>query len=183
MNDGEKMLDDLERQRLMSAQVNGRIPITESDKVHEAWYVEAKEVRTPEDLAAFATRMREDYQHDYGTICHAAAACAIAAAWCINRGPTGGITGFQAGAIFWEFYRYWLHEDGPARLIKYDDLLYPQYEYKFGKTIDKSTWEWVQAEARKKLDDDGDHAHVNVVRHWRSIVAGRVPFGLSVVER
>lgn len=46
-------------------------------------------------------------EHDYGTICVAIGAIAAAAARAADRSPNGGITGFQAGAVFWEFTRAW----------------------------------------------------------------------------
>ena len=36
---------------------------------------------------------------DYGTVCHAIALSAVA------RTAQGGITGFQAGAVMWEFIK------------------------------------------------------------------------------
>src|SRR6266550_4316712 len=56
--------------------------ITESMHVHEAWYDEAQKM-TAEQLPAFIQHLLTDYDHDYGTICHAVAAAAIAGAQAI----------------------------------------------------------------------------------------------------
>jgi hypothetical protein len=161
--------------------------ITEDDKaVLDQWRKEAKE-QTLETLPAWLKHLSEDYDHDYGTICHAIALGAYAAAGVVDRGPHGGITGFQASAIMWEFMRYWNNIEGPCRLMQYSNMLYPQYEDKYNKTIDKSTWEWLQKEARAKLyrvaeDRLGGQLEPTtlVLEHWQTIIDGKVPFGYTI---
>lgn len=159
--------------------------ISEEMKVHEEWYNTAKQIQTPEQLSDLINHLINDYEHDYGTICHACAAAAIAAANVINRSPVGGITGFQASAIFWEFWRHWfyghdLKKSPPATLLEHTNLLYPQYEYKY-TSIFPETWKWVQEEAKKLLLDDR-MMDDSVKSHLQSIVDGVVPFGLTVRE-
>ena len=72
--------------------------ITEEMGIHKEWMKRARDM-TMADLPEFLRELTEDYDHDYGTICHAIAAAAVAAAWSVERTPQGGITGFQAGAI------------------------------------------------------------------------------------
>ena len=156
--------------------------ITEKDKdVIESWVKETDKV-TLDNLPAFLRHLTADYQHDYGTICHAVAISAVAAAKAVNRTDAGGITGFQAGAVFWEFYKRWLMEDGPARLLKYNDMLYPQYAGNFAKTISPDTWAWLQEQAKKNLGNKQAGAHGKVMAHWQSIADGKVPFGFKVKE-
>jgi hypothetical protein len=153
--------------------------ITEADKgIIEQWYNDARNQRT-DTVAEFITRLMNDYEHDYGTVCHALAACAIAAASSADKEEQGGITGFQAGAVMWQFIQKWMHEDGPMRLVKYDKMLYPQYEDDFDKTLSGHTWEWLQNKAGEKLQDPGG-AHPAVAAHWQSIVDGTVPFSYRV---
>lgn len=154
--------------------------ITEESKVHEQWYVDAKAV-TADTLPAFITKLTTEYQHDYGTICHAVAAAGIAAMSAVNASPAGGITGFQASCIMWEFIKRWMHIDGPARLLQYDNMLFPQYEHKF-RAIDKDTWEYLQAKATKDLADKVETLHPRVRAHMETIVAGTVPFGYRVED-
>ena len=108
--------------------------ITEKQQVHVRWYEDAKN-QTVESLPVFISHIASDYGHDYGTICHAMAAGAIAAATAIDKSPVGGITGFQAGAVMWEFIRNWnfSHNRCGLRIIDYDNFLYPQYSYKYQK--------------------------------------------------
>lgn len=165
---------------------SSRRTITEKEGLHEQWYQRAEEM-TLAKLPEFLRELTEDYVHDYGTICHAIAAAAVAAAWAVERSPVGGITGFQAGAIMWEFLTHWQTEyrDKPLRLLDYGNLLYPQYRDRF-TGISPATWTWVQQQAAEELAAEEmrqPHQAANsVVDHWRSIVAGNVPFGLRVVE-
>jgi hypothetical protein len=155
--------------------------ITEKDRVQDEWYKEAKTI-TEETLPAFIHKLINDYVHDYGTICHAVAAAAIAGAYAIEHSPTGGITGFQSGAVMWEFVQEWLYERGkPLALVRYENMLYPQYDFKFEKVIDEDTWTWLQEQAKKELDN-ASIADVapSVISHWKNIVAGKVPFGYKV---
>jgi hypothetical protein len=156
--------------------------ITEEMNVHTEWYKEAKE-QTLETLPAFMKKLSEEFEHDYGTICHALAASAIASAWAMNRTEQGGITGFQGGAVMWEFIKNWGYggELKPLRLFDYSNMLYPQYEQYFEKNISEDTWNWLQAQATEKLN--GNNAISASVRvHLESIVNGVVPFGYSVIK-
>lgn len=155
-------------------------PIKEEDKVHVQWYEEARK-QTLDTLPDFLKKLTTNYQHDYGTICHAIAAAAVGAAWAVEHSPQGGITGFQGGAVMWEFMKHWNGIEFPAWLRKGQDMLYPQYEEEF-TTISKETWAWLQAEARKKLSADPKQPG-RVADHWRAIVDGKVPFGYGVSER
>lgn len=158
-----------------------RISITEEMGVHKEWYKQAKEV-TAENLPEFIRHLSEDYIHDYGTIVHAITAGAIASCWVVNNSPHGGITGFQAGAVMWEFIKNWMHyENEPMRLVNYKNMLYPQYGKKFQKVISKNTFKWLQEEAQKKIAANLDAAP-RVIKHWESIVEGRVPFGYEIEE-
>lgn len=118
----------------------------------------------------------------YGQICVAIGAIAVAAARAADRSPNGGITGFQAGAIFWEFSRGWgVFGDGPKRMVTYADMCYPQYADKFALTITPDVWTHLQTLAAKNLTDS-PNANPEVIAHWKSIVAGVVPFGHTVKE-
>jgi len=93
-NGGQKLLDSLETNRIKDAEKAGRKLIREEDGIQKEWYEEARKM-TVEQLPMFLKKLVEDYQHDYGTICHAVAAGALSAAHAVNHSPTGGITGFQ----------------------------------------------------------------------------------------
>lgn len=150
--------------------------IDETDKeIIRQWFTE--DVSSVDE---FINKLATEYEHDYGTIVHAMAAVAIRAMLKLDETPQGGITGFQAGAIMWKFIRNWMHYEGPMKLMRYENMLYPQYAESFATTIDAATWEYLQDTAKKKLAEDG-HVHPNVRAHWISIVEGRVPFGYTLV--
>lgn len=160
--------------------------ITQEEKIHEKWFADADKI-TLETLPEFLRHLIEDYEHDYGTICHALSAGAIATMWAMNNHPQGGITGFQAGAVLWGVIKNWSYRSNKTglRLVDYDDLLYPQYEYKFSKTISSDTWALLQKQAQERLDKnavDAFGAADIVVNHWKNIVAGVLPFGFKIKD-
>ena len=110
-------------------------------------------------------------------------ACSIATMWAMNRTDQGGITGFQASAIMWEFIKHWNYTDNKTgmKIVNYDDMLYPQYDFKFQKTITESIWKSIQDVAKNHLEEN-ETAHPNVIAHWKSIVNGKIPFGYKIVK-
>ena len=98
----------------------------------------------------------------------------------MNSEPEGGLTGFQAGFVWWGFFKLWMQAgDGPMRMVDYSDLLYPQYEHKF-REISSDTWEWAQTKARSLIAEHTTNVHPDVFTHWQAIADGVVPFGLIV---
>lgn len=160
-----------------------RKPITEESGEHKAWKEQAEKIRTPEELSKFVRHLTEDYEHDYGTICHAITAAMLASYKVINNSPQGGITGFQASCIGWEMVEEFMgRSEGGKRLMRYEDLLYPQYESKF-RTISSYTAEWLKKAAADKLaEHHANPAHPNVMEHWKRLADGEIPFGLTVVD-
>ncbi len=152
-------------------------------KAVESWYEITDQVRDPQALLVFFDKLNE-FSQNYNTVPNALAAGALATAKMLDRWlRNGGITGFQAGFVMWEFVRRWLHIEGPVQLVQYRDMLYPQYADKFAKTIDQETW--VQEQAKKLLEKDGEISSQNdyFTEHLKSIVAGTPPFGYQVVDR
>ena len=156
-----------------------KMKITEEMEIHKEWIPEAHK-QMLDTIPDFLAHLLNDYTHNYGTIVHAVAAGMIATLSAMNKAEQGGITGFQASCLWWELMPELLMEKPPVKLIVYEDLLYPQYAYKFQPIISPKLWEWVQEEAKKKLADITSPVHPNVKAHWESIVDGKVPFGLMV---
>jgi hypothetical protein len=154
--------------------------ITEEMGVHKDWYKQAKEMR-PEDLPNFINRLLDDYEHDYGTICHALTAGAIATLYAMNNYEQGGITGFQAGCIMWEFIKNWNYTDNKTslKITDFDKMLYPQYANSFEKTLSSTTWEALRKEAEVLLEENKDASPI-VIQHWKSIIDGNIPFGYKL---
>jgi hypothetical protein len=135
-----------------------RAKLSETE-ARQAWYPATRDL-TLETLPGFLRSLAEDYEHDYGTIAVAIAAAALAAARAMDKTEQGGITGFQAGAVFWEFTRDWAYfPEGPKRMQIISDMLYPQNEDKFASTIDEDDWEWLRDEAAKNLAGPIHEAH------------------------
>jgi hypothetical protein len=142
---------------------------------------EAEKVSTKEELDAFIDKMGKT-QQDYDSIVWACYAAMKAAFNVMNRGPQGGISGFQAGFIGWQAVEDFMgmSQDSPKKILDYDNLLYPQYAEKFDKTISTETWNHIQEKAKKNLDTESGHP--NVVAHWKSIRDGHIPFGFIVKD-
>ncbi len=149
--------------------------------VKEQLEKERKDIKSFDDLVAFLQRVKDNCNTGYGTAPRAIAQAALATAWFLSS--DFGITGFQAGCVMWDFIRDWLYSGNECgmKIMDYDDMLYPQYEYKYQKTIRRDTFEALQKTAQKRLEES-EYAHPNVINHWKSIVDGNVPFGYVVRE-
>lgn len=157
--------------------------VTEANTdIVEGWHAKARDVVTMRDVVAFYDELANDYEHDYGTICHAMAALGIAAMRALNNSEQGGITGFQAGCVMWEFIKHFMHMEGPMRLIEYKDILYPQFDDKFDKKLSKEMLEWLQEKAKKAMDGNVMMSIAVAQRH-HDIIAGKLPEGWSLEEK
>ncbi len=158
----------------------------ESKEIMKEWFTEAKEM-TLEKLPEFLRKLTEDYVQDYGTIVSAMVAGALGTVWAINKSGQGGITGFQAGFVPLYFYREWSDIKGPFKVVKFEDMIYPQYEEKFARVMEvetfKGIYELTVKTIQKHIFDSKDGGvfviptHPDVCRHWLSILDGFVPFG------
>lgn len=155
--------------------------ITEEMHMEKAWFKEATETDEA-GLPDFFARIVHGYNHDYGTMCHAVAACALAASWAACEEI--GLSGFQAGFVMWDFIKNWTYTGNECglKILNYDDMLYPQYDFKFDKVIYKDTYESIQGKAKKNLETRS-FASGAVIQHWKKIAEGYVPFGYRVEER
>lgn len=139
-----------------------------------------KKIKTRDDLFAFLRDVEDNYNSGYGAAPHAIAQGALAVAWYLSG--VFGITGFQAGATLWDFIRDWSFPSNKCgmKIVDYDNMLYPQYGYKFaGQTISKDVWKRLQEEAVKNIGTEFD-ASGAVFAHWVSIAQGVVPFNCKV---
>lgn len=140
-----------------------------------------KNIETFDDLVAFLKHVKDNCNCGYGEAPRAMAQAAVATAWYLAR--EFGITGFQAGFVMWDFIREWEYRYNKCglKIVDFDDMLYPQYDYKFEKRISLDTWAAIQNAAKENLEDE-TYAHPTVREHWQSIVDGKVPFGYIVKE-
>ena len=151
------------------------------EELKKVWRAEAQKQNLA-TLPKFLRHLSEDYTHDYGTICHAMAIGGEAAMWAMNKGSQGGITGFQAGAVMWEFIRSWMFSSNKTglRLTDNDHFLYPQYAYEFDRGMSKETWAALQKEAQTLLAANEEFVAKSVMAHWQSIADGNIPFDYFV---
>jgi uncharacterized UPF0160 family protein len=159
------------------------INITEEMGFEKEWYAEANKIKL-KDLEEFITRLIKQYDHDYGTIVKAMCAGMMATMSAMNKDEKqGGITGFQASCLMWELMKHFNLRNNKcgAKLINYDDMLYPQkFEDFTSKAITTHIWESLKKEAEKNIKERSDNCHPDVLKHWEDIVNGIVPFGYYV---
>jgi hypothetical protein len=150
--------------------------------VKPEWKRRAKACSTPDELAKFVRYLAEQ-RHDYGTIVWACVEAAQAAVRTLDRSSQGGLTGFQASCVAMQFIADMNGITSPFRLVDYGNMLFPQYDREFARTITASTWKWLQQEAGKMLAErNEDNSATRVRAHWVDIVNGKVPFGYEVVS-
>jgi hypothetical protein len=137
-------------------------------EVLEEWDKEISEIDSNK-LKYFIDKLSNSYKHDYGTICHAMAAAAKAGAVALDRSEQGGITGFQAGAVMWQFIHQWNYSSNKTgmEIIDYDKMLYPQYDYYFNdRNLSKDIWKALQKEASDRINNAdieyADYTHAAV---------------------
>lgn len=157
----------------------------------ENWMEEAKGVSDPEELQIFADKLighcADETEADfYEDSANSTAALAYAAIEMMAQ--QYGLTGFQIGCIMWRLIDKMVIEDHDVgmKLTNYNNMLFPQYEYRFEKTISKEHWEAMQKKAKKLIEEDEKNpyfrASEDVRKHWENIVAGEIPFGYTVEE-
>lgn len=137
-----------------------------------------KHIETFEDLIKYLTDVSNNYNIGYGDAPRAIAQACLAVGYYFAK--QFWITGFQAGFVMWDFILGWEKQNNKTalRLIDYDEMLFPQYAYKFEKTISSDIWEAIQKEASELLKS-GDCCK-EVCNHLQSIIDGNVPFGYTV---
>lgn len=166
-----------------------KITATTEQEFREQAYEIAKSVNTTEELAEFVNFI-SCTPLDYGTVVYAQCATMLAAQHVMNESEQGGITGFQAGFIGWEMVKKFMSVgDCGLTIIDWENMLYPQYEERFEKTISRGIFEGLQKKAKERLaksnDDEsinGYSLHPEVRKHMESIVSGVVPFGYVIKE-
>ena len=149
--------------------------------VRDMLVAKRKEIKSFEDLVSFLEYVKDNCNTGYGTAPRSMAQASLAVAWYLA--DVFGITGFQAGFVMWDFIRDWnySHNECGMKIVNYDDMLYPQHDDKFDKTISSNTWSALQTQAKKNLEET-TYAHPAVLAHWQSIVDGVVPFGYTVKD-
>lgn len=164
---------------------------TKTDAVHTEFDTrdelieKRKNIRSFDELVEFLEDVASNYNCGYGDAPRAIAQACLAVGWYLSG--VFGITGFQASFVMWDFILGWQKTDNKTslKLVDYDDMLYPQYAYKFEKVLSKDTWEQIQKVAGEQIDEakkNGHAVHPEVYSHWQSIVSGNIPFGYKLSD-
>lgn len=140
-----------------------------------------KNIKSFTGLVKFLKYVTENCNTGYGVAPRAIAQACLAVGYFLAN--KFGITGFQAGFVMWDFITGWHYTNNKCglKITDYDDMLYPQYEYRFQKTISADTWKCLREQAKENLKNS-TYAHPRVIKHWQSIVDGKVPFGYTVED-
>jgi hypothetical protein len=138
-----------------------------------------KQIKDFDALTKYLKDIEENYNCGYGEAPRAIAQASLAVAWYLSN--KFGITGLQAGRVMWDFIRDWNYTGNKCglKIVDYDNMLFPQYDYKFEKTISQEVFSALQEEAKKKLETK-ENVHPEVLLHWTKIANGEVPFGYTV---
>lgn len=151
------------------------------DDLRAKWLTEAREVSTPQQLGTFL-EMLANHPHDYNTCVEATVAALLATMRVMSKRL--GLTGFQASVIALKVAAEIMVIRGPLKLIRYEQMLYPQNEHYFAREISPDTWSWLRAAAESKvkfyLEEKDPHVHPAVLEHWKSILSFKIPFGYTL---
>ena len=108
--------------------------------------------------------------HDYGTCVYAMSMAATAAFYYASHKL--GVTGFQASCADMDFIRRTRSIKGGFRLVKYENLLYPQYcdneHFPSWQELMRNNAQWLKDEAVKLLAERKEVAPA-VAEHWHML--------------
>lgn len=126
------------------------------------------------------------HKHSYSTIVNGMSSAMLGVFRYIDGTPQGGITGMQASFLGWSMLRHFLCLEGAVSLVRYENLLFPQYDHTFGKLMSRSTWNSLVADAKERLTKlTGEQAREMsqaVYQRWQTIAEGVLPNGFELKE-
>lgn len=150
-------------------------------------YHKAHLIKTFDGVANLVLDFLEKYEHGVDTLPHVVAVAAVAAATVVANSPQGQAVGMDKSVMAhnlatWKFIgEFGGFDEGPMRLLQYGQMLYPQTEKKFEKTIDKATMGWLEEKAKEALES-GREIAPKVRMHLECISVGIPPFGYAIEE-
>ena len=157
---------------------------TRDRNIWEGWFKAAKKCRLDDgSLAKFIDHLKNDYLHDYGTSARATSAAVFATANAFARHE--GLTGFQWSCVAMDVLGQMCFPDNKLgfTVIDYDDLLYPQYEYRFTeRKISAEGAKQLKQEASRKIAESDGMVHPDVMAWWQKLANGQFPEWLMVEE-
>lgn len=153
-------------------------------KIKDSVFEKGKNIETAQEFAELIEQVENNFFNNHISISikNIGAVLACVANYFVRKTL---ITRSQEIEIMWNFIKRFAYPYNKCgmKLVDYDEMLYPQYEYKFcDKIIPKYTWEAIQKQAKENLEEHSYNASPRVIDHWQSIVNGKVPFGYAVEE-
>jgi hypothetical protein len=151
----------------------------ESSLIYSQWRDRAKKTNSFFSLFLFKLLLTYKYKHDYDSTIIAQACFMIAARTSMGMGLSGG----QAGFLFWELDALLFGIGGPARVIRYENMLFVNSEAAFDKVISTGTMDWLRKEANEQLLEQKSwlvSIPTDQVNHLTAIAKGIPPFGYTV---
>lgn len=126
---------------------------------------------TPEALSAYISSLVER-PHDYGSCVYAMSMAAVAAYRYVAKRL--GTTGFQAGCADLDILKRTRGIKGPFAIVNGEDMLYPQYDIRSKVDEWLKEWTpWAAEEAQKKLAEDRQFVHPDVLARWQQLAKRR----------
>lgn len=81
-------------------------------------------------------------------------------------------------SVVGQFLSQWLLIEGPFRIVAYEQMLYPQYEKHFQKTLPRQVHAWLVDQAQTKVAGGGMAREVR--EHMMEIAEEKLPFGWAI---
>lgn len=144
------------------------------------WYKQAEMVTSPEGVKELSERLLSGFNHDLGSMCHAAAAAAYASIKAVDSSEqsikNGGFTDFQRNMIMWMVVQQITGvTEEPMRIMRFGELLKPGGWHNFN-VLSRTTMAWLFENANEMLKHT-DGLTKEELKHLRSIADGKVPKG------
>ena len=149
----------------------------EFKEIEDSWYKEIDTLTSKSKYNAFVSKLISGYEHDFGTSLRALA-CIVNAT---IRFYGGGLSNFQASYLMWKILEktFCIKDSVGLKIVRYEDLLYPQLVYHFDNELDKSQHEKLIELAKKNLVESTE-AVKEVREHWEKIAKGWLPKNVSL---
>ena len=137
----------------------------------------AKTAKRLLEIFSLAEEIREDFY--CGNIVPATAVGIVCGKLASYLSTIMGLTAYEQDVALREIAKHFSNKTNKSgvKLIDYDEMLYPQYDYKF-TTIPMSTTENLKEQA-KNLLLQSEYANIDVKKRWEDIANGNIPFGLK----
>lgn len=152
-----------------------------------SWFDRAQRMRSAVELADFVSDLADRPDHSMESIVHAAAAAAVAASAVVLTSASAEKLGaYQSvtahNLMAWRYIEeFGGFDEGPKRMLQYQQMLYPRFADKFGKKIDRATMDWLVVKAKEILES-GRSLHSSVRFHLEGLACGIPPFEFEIEE-